>query len=157
MTSRELHDARVTAWLERCQAAGLPRESLLDLFETALAALWARTSTSLGEITLSAIADRVLHDAGERYPPFASLNVEATGRLEAGELRHNVESLGHMELLEGMRFVLVEFLTVLGNLTAGLLTAELHAELARVAPSRAPRRSPRRLSRSTSQQQKGRA
>lgn len=157
MTGHDLHEARVTAWLARCDAARLPRESVLDLFEAALAALWAHTSTSLGEVTLFAIADRVLHNAGERYPPFASLNVEATGRLEAGELRHNVESLNHMELLEGMRFVLVEFLTVLGNLTAGLLTAELHAELAKVAPSRAPRRSPRRLSRGPSTIQKGRA
>ena len=32
-----------------------------------------------------------------------------------------------------MRFVLVEFLTVLGNLTAEILSPALHAELAREA------------------------
>jgi hypothetical protein len=40
-------------------------------------------------------------------------------------------------VLEGIRFVLVEFLTVLGNLTAGILTAELHAELSHVEPTNA--------------------
>lgn len=35
-------------------------------------------------------------------------------------------------LIAGTRFVLVEFLTVLGNLTADILTPELHEELARV-------------------------
>ena len=36
------------------------------------------------------------------------------------------------ELVEGIRFVLVEFLTVLGNLTAEILTPELHSELSNV-------------------------
>jgi hypothetical protein len=36
------------------------------------------------------------------------------------------------ELVAGIRFVLVEFLTVLGNLTAEILTSELHAELSNI-------------------------
>jgi len=34
--------------------------------------------------------------------------------------------------------VLVEFLTVLGNLTAEILTPELHAELVKITPVSAP-------------------
>jgi hypothetical protein len=36
-----------------------------------------------------------------------------------------------------MRFVLVEFLTVIGNLTAEILSPELHADLGRVAVPKA--------------------
>jgi hypothetical protein len=38
-----------------------------------------------------------------------------------------------IELREAIRFVLVELLTVLGNLTAEILTPALHAEISRVA------------------------
>jgi hypothetical protein len=38
-----------------------------------------------------------------------------------------------IELRRGIRFVLTEFLTVLGNLTAEILTPELHAALSNVA------------------------
>jgi len=127
------HADFVDAWLEQAEAKSLPREALVDLFEAALHALWARTRTTLGEVTLTAIADRVLHNAAERLPAFASLRVEPSGKVEAGELRATVASLHHLKLLEGMRSVLIEFLTVLGNLTAELLTQELHAELIRTA------------------------
>jgi len=129
------HAAFVDAWLERSAAKGMSRDALVDLFEAALHGLWVRTRTTLGEVTLTAIADRVLHNAAERLPVFGSLRVETSGRIHARELRETAASLHHLKLLEGMRFVLVEFLTVLGNLTADLLTAELHDELSQASRS----------------------
>lgn len=123
------HAEFVDAWLQQSEAARLPREALVDLFERALHGLWMRTSTTLGEVTLTAISDRVLHNAAERLPAFASLRVEPSGRIHARELRDTVASVHHLKLLDGMRALLIEFLTVLGNLTAELLTPELHAEL----------------------------
>jgi hypothetical protein len=55
----------------------------------------------------------------------------ATG-LECEEFCERAAGLEHGELAEGMRFVLVEFLTVLGNLTADVLTPALQAELSKV-------------------------
>jgi hypothetical protein len=126
------HAALVDAWLER-SAKGLSPEALVRLFEAALAALWARTQTTLGVVTLTAIAERVLHTASEKFPGFSSLKVEATGGIQCRDLRQRIDSAPDSELMQGIRFVIVEFLTVLGNLTAEILTPELHSELSSVA------------------------
>lgn len=126
------HEACVDAWLDRA-ARNLSAEAFLQLFEAALTALWKQTLTTLGEVTLTAIAGRVLHNASERFPLFSSLKVERLKGLQFTELRENVRAGSDSGLREGSRFVLVEFLTVLGNLTAEILTPELHAELSKVA------------------------
>jgi hypothetical protein len=122
------HAACVDAWLER-SGKGLSPENLLRLFEAALGALWIRTKTTLGEVTLTAIAERVLHNASERFPLLWSLKVEGTGGIQCRELRERIGSVHASELQEAIRFVLVELLTVLGNLTAEILTPELHLEI----------------------------
>jgi hypothetical protein len=126
------HSACVNAWMDR-SAKGLPPERLIQLFEQGFAAMWRRAHRTLGDVTLTAIADRVLHRAAEQFPTFSALKVDATG-LQCKELRERAGSLQHDQLAEGMRFVLVEFLTVLGNLTADVLTPALHSELSKVAP-----------------------
>lgn len=132
VAEKSVHEVLVDGWLERSRAKGLTRDSLMDLFEAAVLALWSRTSTTLGEVTLTAIAERILLHAAERYPAFASLTVEPDGRVRALGLRANADALNHLKLVEGMRAVLVEFLTVIGTLTADLMTDELHAELRKV-------------------------
>jgi len=128
------HAASVDAWL-KVAAKDLPHAALLRLFEAALGALWARTVTTLGEVTLTAIADRVLHNAAQKLPLLSSLKVESTVGIQFRDLRESGSSVPDTELLGGIRFALVEFLTVLGNLTAEILTPELHADLARVNPT----------------------
>jgi hypothetical protein len=126
------HAVFVDAWLKR-SGKDLSPEVRLRLFEAALSALWGRTTTTLGEVTLTAIAERVLHNASETYPLFSSLKVEPTGGIPFRELSKRISSVHDAELMEGIRFVLVEFLTVLGSLTAEILTPELHSELSKVA------------------------
>lgn len=126
------HAACVETWLGRAAKDRSP-ENLLQLFEAALLALWGLTRTTLGEVTLTAIAERVLYNASEKYPLFSSLKVKPNDGIECRELREKISSASDSELREGIRFVLVEFLTVLGNLTAEILTPELHAELSKVA------------------------
>jgi hypothetical protein len=125
------HAVFVDAWLKRCAKDRQP-ELLLQLFEAALGALWTGTKTTLGEVTLTAIAERVLYNTVEKFPLFSSLEVEPASGIQVGSLRQQIASVDSSELKEGFRFVLVEFLTVLGNLTAEILTPELHAGLARV-------------------------
>jgi hypothetical protein len=126
------HAACVNAWMERC-AKELPPERLIQLFGQGFAAMWRRAHRTLGDVTLTAIADRVLHRAAEQFPTFSSLKVDVTG-LQCDALRESAGGLQHDQLEEGARFVLVEFLTVLGNLTADVLTPALHSELSKVAP-----------------------
>jgi hypothetical protein len=125
------HAACVAAWLERVPPDLTPEERLAA-FEVAFGALWMRASTTLGEVTLTAIARRVLHDASERFPEIVGLDVDGEG-IRWGELRARAAGLGGERLRQIAELVLTEFLTVMGNLTAEILSPALHAELSRVA------------------------
>ena len=123
------HAAHVEAWLEGA-AKTLPRTQLVTLFERALVALWGRAEVTLGEVTLTAIVDRVLYTASETYPYLSTLKVEKTGA-SFDEFRQ--QGAQHANLPEAIRLALVEFLTVLGHLTDEILTPALHAELSKVS------------------------
>ncbi|WP_437326527.1 hypothetical protein [Sorangium sp. So ce381] len=125
------HGACVDAWMQQV-AQGLPPDRLVQLFERAFSALWRRAHVPLGEVTLGAIVDRVLYYASEQYPALSSLKLESTG-ICCEELQKGAGGLRRDQLEEGIRFILVEFLAVLGNLTAEILTPALHAELSKVA------------------------
>ena len=102
----------------------------LAAFDEAFAAVWRRAHRTLGGVTLAAIADRVVYLARERFPVLSPLEVRENGiRCEA---IRDAELASRADLLEGMRFALIELLTVLGRLTAEILTPALHAELAKV-------------------------
>ncbi len=129
------HIASVDAWLAAHDSA----PDLLPSFELALMALWMRTKTTLGEITLTAIVERVLHIASETFPFVAAIKVEPGIGIVCGGLAERIGSAPPVEVRQAVRFVLVELLTVLGNLTAEILTPELHAELSRLATPEAVR------------------
>jgi hypothetical protein len=122
------HAAVVDGWLRRA-ARGLPAAALVRLFAAALDALWVRTRVTLGEVTLTAIAERVVHNAAEKFPVFAGLRVDPIAGIDCRQISGQLSKEQGSELLKGIRFVLLEFLTVLGHLTAEILTHELHAEL----------------------------
>lgn len=126
------HAACVDAFLERT-ARGLSPELLLPLLGSAFGAVWIRTKSTLGEVTLTAIAERVFHNAAETFPAFNSLKVDPTVGIASDAPGSPSGTADADAMREGVRFVLVEFLTVLGNLTAEILTPELHAALANVA------------------------
>ena len=128
MASASDHQRAVAAWLQRA-AQGRSVESLLQVFEDMFAALWQRSHLTLGEVTLTAIVERVLHTATEQFPFLVSVEVEASGP-RCQELRSEA-GLPRDQVVAAIRFVLVEFLTVLGNLTAQILTSALHAELSK--------------------------
>src|SRR5690242_15312956 len=63
MTDDSEHRAFVEAWLRT--AGGATVDQLVALFEEAFDALWSRAYVTLGEVTLIAIVDRVVIDAGD--------------------------------------------------------------------------------------------
>jgi hypothetical protein len=125
------HDAFVAAWLERT-AVGRSPHQLLELLERALNALCASAQKTLGEVTLTAIVDRVLHEAAERHPFLARLTFESS-RVSHTELLEQTTLPPEASTRDGLQFVLAEFLTVLGNLTAEILTPAFHTALSKVA------------------------
>lgn len=127
------HVGCVDAWFER-GAKGVPVEQLIVAFEAAFTALWRRAHQTLGDVTLAAIIDRVLYVAAEQHPAMSALTLDVAGvRWDA--FRQRAGSLRAEELVDGVRFVLLEFLTVLGKLTGEVLSAPLHAELEALARS----------------------
>jgi hypothetical protein len=119
------HDACVDGWL--ADASAPTHAARVEAFEVATAALWARARVTLGDVTLTAIFDRVLIVTAQQFPSFAPLRLDPSGRVDASALRER--PVERAELEGGIRFALVELLTVIGNLTADILTPALHAEL----------------------------
>lgn len=125
------HQQHVDAWVARV-AAGASAHRLAQLLDDALAALWSRAVRTLGDVTLAAIADRVVHQAKRRFPVLGLVVVSVDG-ISCGELRRDLREGCEDELRAALRFLLVELLTVLGTLTGEVLSAPLHDELDRVA------------------------
>ena len=130
MDHRDQHQACVAVWMSQV-AGGLSSAGLLRLLRGAFKLLWWRARFTLGDVTLAAIVDRVLYTTSARFPVLAPLTVEATG-IRFDELRQRIDAVPEGELAKGMSFALTEFLTVLGHLTAELLTPVLHEALSNV-------------------------
>jgi hypothetical protein len=128
MPEQTEHAVQVLAWLDTA-TAGLPPAELVALFEIVLARLWRCASRTLGEVTLVAVADRVVFSSVERFPVLTGLVVGRDGvsfdGMKAHAAEHRVEALR-----PAMQVVLVELLTLLGKLTGEILTRSMHQELA---------------------------
>jgi hypothetical protein len=130
MADRNIHSDVVRAWRDG-HGEALSQQALVDLYEHALDVLWRRAHMSLGEITLMAIMERVLHDGTSRFPHLAALQIETSG-VRCGELRQAAQALDASLLEESLAFLVVELLRVLGTLTGEILTPGLHEELRKV-------------------------
>ncbi len=127
-----LHIACVDAWWERASKDATPRQ-ILAAFEDACGALWRRAHLTLGDVTLVAIAARVLHTTSEEIPWLAPITVDAAGFHVDHALRERASEMPIPELARGIHRVLTKLLAVVGHLTADVLSASLHEELANVA------------------------
>jgi hypothetical protein len=127
----------VASWIEGVGYRRLSGEERVQLLELALGAMWRRSRRALGDVTVAAIMGRVVHNAGERFPVLAGLTVESSG-VSCLALRARAAAADGAELEEATCFVLVEYLTVLGNLTADIFTPALREELEAVALGTAP-------------------
>jgi hypothetical protein len=129
------HAAAVDAWIAQV-IDGADQADVVDLFRAALEVLWGRTVTTLGSVTLIAIAERVLSTSTRRYSFLAAVNPRPNGDARwKQQLRERLTLVPRPELIEGLRFTFVELLTVIGRLTAEILSPDLHAALREVTVS----------------------
>ena len=147
--AESVHAAAVDTWLARALTNGSAVE-VVTLFRHALEALWLRAVTTLGTVTLTAIAERVLYTATAKYRFLSAINPRPNGDVRwKQQLVERLCNVPREELLDGLRFTLIDLLTVLGRLTAEILTHDLHATLLEVgltAPARALVNEPERAS-----------
>ena len=125
------HREVVDAWAARIARDSPPRQ-VIDAFDDAFDRLWQRARKTLGDITLVAISDRVLDTASRQFGVLGAVST-GDGGLDLDKLRERAGETDSAELLLATKFVLTEFLTVLGKLVADILTPALHAELANAA------------------------
>src|SRR5688500_8012408 len=73
------HERVVDEWLAGFPA-DMPADEIIETFRVACHAVWRRAERRVGEVTLLAIGDRVLHDTRNHYPDRpACLEVAADG------------------------------------------------------------------------------
>jgi hypothetical protein len=133
-TPEELgHAAVVELWCKRLTEHGSSVE-IANMFGVTVEALWGRAVTTLGVVTLTAIAERVLSTATGRYPFLSALNARPNGNARWRQQAHERLALvPRSQLLEGFRFAVLELLAVIGRLTAEILSEELHAAVTEIA------------------------
>jgi hypothetical protein len=113
---------------ENTNAIGLNSDQHLQLLEKAIRAIELRAGSTLSVVTLTLILDRVLHESKEKFPLLSEALIESNRlSFEKMHIHHKSE-----DLLEPIRYVLVELLTVLGRITADILSTPLHKELLKV-------------------------
>ncbi len=127
MTDEHEHAARVDAWRARL-GDDVAAPALVHAFERAFGAVWRRAQLTLGDVTLVAIGDRVLHDAAEKHPMLRDVHLDLAG-ISCDDLHRRIDDLDRASLERAVRSVLVDLLAVLGRLTADVLTPPLHAAL----------------------------
>ena len=130
----ESHRATVSAWMAAA-GGGLARGGLVALLDAATAAIWQRAQRTLGDVTLAAILDRVVSTSAEQFPFLAKGTVGRGGVVfaspDGNEPALDDDDDDDDELRAAMAFFLVELLTVIGHLTAEILTPALHEALTR--------------------------
>ncbi|MGZ3693609.1 MAG: hypothetical protein ACXWQO_05425 [Bdellovibrionota bacterium] len=121
------HKTLVSAWAEK-NTKGLNAEQLVRLFSAAIRAVEQRCLTTLSSITVMVVLDRALEESKETYAFLSDITVETQG-LDLGGLLGKCKNYKLEELREGLQDLLIGLLTVIGNITADILTAPLHKQL----------------------------
>lgn len=124
------HKEIVFLW-EKENAKNLECKEFIKLFAGALLNLEKRCFATLSNVTVQVVIDRVLHEGHEKYPILNLIKLEPSG-LNFEELNQNCEKYKAQELKEALSYLLVELLTVIGNITSDVLTAPLHKKLMEV-------------------------
>jgi hypothetical protein len=126
-SQNNMHSDLIEDW-EKKNIVGLTSDQHIRLIEKAIQAIEQRAGITLSVVTLTLILDRVLHESQDKFPLLSDASIESNRlSFEKMHIHHKSE-----DLLEPIRYVLIELLTVLGRITADILTTPLHKELLKV-------------------------
>lgn len=124
------HEELISLWEEQ-NIKGLRNEQLIQLYGSAFGAIERRCLATLSSVTINVVIDRVLHLGSKKYSFFSLVTIEPSGLSLKGLMQKN-ENYKTEELRDGLTYLLLEFLTVIGNITSDVLNESLHKELMEV-------------------------
>lgn len=114
-------EEQIDAWLEQA-TRNLPSKKIVAVFGDALKSLSMKASRSLNRLTLMAIVNRVLYQCKDKYPLLQGLKVDNNG-INFDEYQYQLENADTDELKESFRYLFVELINVLGDITADIITS----------------------------------
>lgn len=124
------HQELVTLWEEK-NTKGLQDEQLIHLYGAGFDAIEKRCLATLSNVTINVVLDRILHEGIEKYPVLKGVILKSSG-ISLKAFNEKNKYFKTEELIEALSYLLVELLTVIGNITSDVLTSSLHKELINV-------------------------
>lgn len=125
------HAKHVALW-EKKRTKELTVEDQIIVYGVAVNALEKKATATLSRVTLLVILDRVLHQSQKKFPILSDALIK-DDTISFGPLVLNSKTKLDPESIEALRYFLVEFLNVLGRITADILTIPLHEELMKIS------------------------
>ncbi|MGZ6442268.1 MAG: hypothetical protein ACXWRU_19585 [Pseudobdellovibrionaceae bacterium] len=122
----DAHAKQVDLWVSR-NAKDLSAKERPHLYAKAIQAIERRSLNTLSSVTVLVIVDRAIHETKENFPLLTQVKSEAEG-IDFSALFDKPDT-NYEELECALRALLIELLSVLGNITADVLTVPLHKEL----------------------------
>jgi hypothetical protein len=126
----KIHKELISLWEEQ-NTKDLRVEQLIQLYTNAFDALINRSLPTLSSITVKVVLDRVLHEGSAEYPFFSQITLEPRGLSLKALIQKNT-TIKIDELKEGLSYLLVEVLTVIGSITSDVLTDSLHKAIMQI-------------------------
>ena len=131
-----LNSRLVEAWVVK-NATGLPPEKLVHLFALAIKSIEQRSCATLSSVTVMVVVDRVLHESCESYPLLSVITIDKDG-MNLVALQSQCDKLPDKDLRKALVHLLAELLTILGDITANILTGALQKELGQISKDSLP-------------------
>lgn len=117
---------RVNAWMASVPAS--PPAEVIAAFEHGLKALWHCARPAIEAPALNMMVTELLRDGAMRFPALAYASVGAAG-IRVDELLAQARPEDAQQLREGTRYVLLQFINIVGHMTGGSLTPALRLAL----------------------------
>ena len=121
------HSETIETWIQK-STGKLSSQNLSEFLELAINDIILKAQTSISEVTVLAILERVLYNSAERYSLLREVKIE-NDKLQFAMLHPSYKSYSNSEIREAFHYLITEFLFIIGNLTGEQLTPIMHDEL----------------------------
>lgn len=132
----DLHTKQVEAW--KSKNSGLSNKELIQLFINGILAVRRRSLGTLSNVTVTAVIDRILLECQERFSVLSEIKNDSEG-LHFSKFSDQIMDFKSNDVQEALQELLLELLEVFGNITADILTKNLHQELMIITHQTSPK------------------